>query len=311
VKEVLLKLSHVRKRFGRFVALQGVSLDVHRGEIFGLLGPNGAGKTTLMNILACLDDASEGEATLAGMKLSTRQRAVRHKIGIGTQDLAIYEDLSARENLRFFGKLYGLEDPELEKRANEILKRVGLLERADTRTGHFSGGMKRRLNLGVAIIHQPEILFLDEPTTGVDPQSRNHIFEHVRELNRQGMTIIYTSHYMEEVQNLCPRIAILDHGRIIACDTREGLLNQLESCVTITVDKDASVLAAHLGPIEAITTMKAKHHELQVFCRKLAPTVVGVITQAQALGMTVLDIHTDEPNLEKVFLHLTDNALRD
>ena len=213
------------------VALAGVTLGVSRGAIFGLLGPNGAGKTTLLSILSCLLDADSGTIHLAGRPLASGDRAVRRRIGMVPQELAIYEGLTARENLHFFGELYGLTGSALRAIADEVLAAVGLSDRADQRAATFSGGMKRRLNLGAAIVHSPRLLLLDEPTTGVDPQSRNHIFEGVRRLNAAGLTVVYTSHYMEEVQALCPRIGIIDHGRLIACDMLPNLLRQLSGAV--------------------------------------------------------------------------------
>jgi ABC-2 type transport system ATP-binding protein len=291
--------------------LKGVDFDVSEGEMFGLLGPNGAGKTTLLSILACLSDASKGEAILAGQKLSLSNRSVRHLIGIGTQELAIYGELTARENIRFFGKLYGLRDPQLKAREEEILRRIGLLDRAEDRAGTFSGGMKRRLNLGVAIVHSPKILYLDEPTTGVDPQSRNHIFEFVKELNRDGMTVIYTSHYMEEVQSLCPRIAIVDHGKVISCDTLPGLLRMLEGRITLRLGNYSS---ADLEVIQAIPNLKLVENaagSLQIDTADVAKSLIQIVRVLSQRNVELLELHTKEPTLEDVFLHLTDRTLRD
>lgn len=279
--------------------------------MFGLLGPNGAGKTTLLSILACLSDASKGEAILAGQKLSLSNRSVRHLIGIGTQELAIYGELTARENIRFFGKLYGLRDPQLKAREEEILRRIGLLDRAEDRAGTFSGGMKRRLNLGVAIVHSPKILYLDEPTTGVDPQSRNHIFEFVKELNRDGMTVIYTSHYMEEVQSLCPRIAIVDHGKVISCDTLPGLLRMLEGRITLRLGNYSS---ADLEALQAIPNLKLVENaagSLQIDTADVAKSLIQIVRVLSQRNVELLELHTKEPTLEDVFLHLTDRTLRD
>src|SRR5262249_13112713 len=195
----LLVVEQIHKSYGRLEALKGVSFSVAEGELFGLLGPNGAGKTTLVSILACLLAPSAGNASLAGTPLRMSDAAIRRQIGIVPQDLAVYGELTARENLMFFGKLYDLPQTELVRRVDEVLGTIGLDDRAKDRVSTFSGGMKRRLNLGVSILHNPKLLFLDEPTTGVDPQSRNRIFEEVRRLNNTGMTIVYISHYMEEV----------------------------------------------------------------------------------------------------------------
>ena len=231
----VLEITDLRKRYGDTVALDGVSLAVEAGEVFGLLGPNGAGKTTLLSIAAGLTRADSGSVKLFGKPFTRDDRELRRLVGIGTQDLSIYPDLTARENLRFFGKLYGLRSKQLESRIEEVLAAVGLTDRANDRAGTFSGGMKRRLNLAAAVIHGPQLLILDEPTAGVDPQSRNHIFDQVKALNAAGMTVIYTSHYLEEVQALCPRIAILDGGTLRACDTLPNLLARLDAGIRITV----------------------------------------------------------------------------
>lgn len=219
MSDEILAAVDVRKSYSRTPALNGVSLSVSQGELFGLLGPNGAGKTTLLSILAGLTNADAGRVTLLDEPFHTGRRDLRRIVGLATQDLAIYPELTARENLLFFGRLYGMHGADLRGRVEEMLAAVGLTDRGDHRAGTFSGGMKRRLNLAVAVVHRPRLLLLDEPTTGVDPQSRNHIFERVRALNSEGLTVIYTSHYMEEVQTLCPRIAVLDAGRVLACDT--------------------------------------------------------------------------------------------
>jgi ABC-2 type transport system ATP-binding protein len=218
-----LAVTDLVKTFGPTRAVNNVSLRVQEGEIFGLLGPNGAGKTTLLSIVAGLLHPDAGTVAVLGQPLL---RGRKHLLGIVPQELAIYGELSARENLRFFGQLYGLGGADLEHGINKLLDAVGLLDRANDRTGTFSGGMKRRLNLAAGLVHKPRLLLLDEPTVGVDPQSRNRIFEEVRRLNRQGLTILYTSHYMEEVQALCTRIGIMDQGNLIACDTLTNLLSK-------------------------------------------------------------------------------------
>jgi ABC-2 type transport system ATP-binding protein len=216
--ESLLKVRDVKKRYGQTPALDGVSFEVERGELFGLLGPNGAGKTTLLSIISGLLEPTAGSVEISGHTTSVREKKLRHLIGIVPQELAIYNELNARENLTFFGSLYGLSGEKLAQRVEQVLAAIGLEERADDRVATFSGGMKRRLNLGAALIHEPQLLLLDEPTTGVDPQSRNHIFEEVRRLAASGVTVVYTSHYIEEVESLCSRIGIIDHGKLVACD---------------------------------------------------------------------------------------------
>ncbi len=252
MSEAVLEVTDLRKQYGETVALNGVSLTVQRGEVFGLLGPNGAGKTTLLSIAAGLTRADSGSVKLFGEPFTRDTRSLRHLVGIGTQDLSIYPDLTARENLRFFGKLYGMGGKALESRVDEMLGAVGLTDRANDRTGTFSGGMKRRLNLAVAVVHAPKLLILDEPTTGVDPQSRNHIFERVKALNAAGLTVIYTSHYMEEVQALCKRIAVIDNGALRACDTLPNLLKRLDTTVRVTVSGASADFSQRLQAIPGV-----------------------------------------------------------
>lgn len=306
----MLDIVNLRKSYGTFEALKGVSFHVNAGEMFGLLGPNGAGKSTLLGILACLHPATSGSVSLAGEPLDLMNLKQRRLIGIGTQDLALYDDLTARENLRFFGKLYGLEKQHLNRRVDEMLELTALTDKADQRAGTFSGGMKRRLNIGIAVIHEPTILYLDEPTTGVDPQSRNHIFEQVKTLNAAGMTVIYTSHYMEEVQALCPRIAIMDHGQIIACATLNELLRTLDDTVTIRVRHGLELLQAALAGLPFKITQSSAD-TLTMAGPAIGPMVVELLEKLKTVPVEIVDFRTEETNLEKVFLHLTERTLRD
>ena len=299
--EPLLELAGIRKRYGRTEALAGVSLTVRAGELFGLLGPNGAGKTTLLAILTGLSGANAGVVKLFGKPFDPTARAARRLVGLATQDLAIYPELTARENLRFFGHLYGLNGTDLTGRIAEMLEAVSLTDRADQRAGTFSGGMKRRLNLAVALVHRPKLLLLDEPTTGVDPQSRNHIFERVQSLNAAGLTVIYTSHYMEEVQALCPRIGILDHGKMIACDTREALLSRLKTVLTLTMAKPGD---------EWLRNWPGAKWNAGVL-RVETPDAAALLPRLLATGIAPTAIGTQFPTLEQVFLSLTGRALRD
>ncbi len=300
-------LAGIRKNFGRTEALAGVSLTVEAGELFGLLGPNGAGKTTLLSILAGLTGASSGEVKLFGEPFGPTAREARKSIGLATQDLAIYPELTARENLRFFGQLYGMGGTDSMTRIGEMLDAVSLTDRADQRAGTFSGGMKRRLNLAVALVHRPKVLLLDEPTTGVDPQSRNHIFERVRAFNAAGLTVIYTSHYMEEVQALCPRIGILDGGRMIACDTRENLLGRLDTAVTLTMDRQSDEWLARVRALPGVSAAEWIDGTL----RLITPDAAKLLPALLALGVQPTMIDVKPPNLESVFLSLTGRALRD
>jgi len=302
----ILNVSDVHKSYGRFAALRGVSFDVPAGALFGLLGPNGAGKTTLMGVLAGLSDATAGEVRLFDRPFARNARDNRRRIGLATQDLAVYPELTARENLSFFGKLYGLWGADLSARVREMLAAVELTDRANQLVKTFSGGMKRRLNLAVALVHRPKLLLLDEPTTGVDPQSRNHIFEQVRAQNAAGLTVIYTSHYMEEVQALCPRLAILDHGRILANDSLPNLLRTLESSVVLTLDQPEAVLEA-VRAMQGVKSAEATRSTLTVSARELPPLLPKLL----AVVGEVRAMEVKEPTLENVFLSLTGKGLRD
>jgi len=309
--EPVLEVVDVRKRFGPNVALAGVSLAVEPGELFGLLGPNGAGKTTLISILSGLTNADGGGVRLFGERFDRSRRDLRRLVGIGTQDLSIYPDLTARENLAFFGKLYGLSGNTLESRVDETLAAVGLTERANDRAGTFSGGMKRRLNLAAAVVHGPKLLFLDEPTTGVDPQSRNHIFRHVKALNAAGMTVVYTSHYMEEVQALCKRIAILDGGTLRACDTLPNLLNTLDRRVRFRFAAPVAGFENHLTELPGAIKVTATESGFDVTTDSIPELLPRVMALAAERGATIAAIEPREPTLERVFLHLTGRELRD
>jgi ABC-2 type transport system ATP-binding protein len=311
MNKALLEVIDLRKNYGRIEALRGVSCHVADGELFGLLGPNGAGKTTLISILSCLLAPSGGEARLDSRPIRMNDSSLRRQIGIVPQDLAIYNELSARENLRFFGRLYDLHDPELDRRVNEVLETIALADRAKDRVSTFSGGMKRRLNLGVAILHRPKLLFLDEPTTGVDPQSRNRIFEEVRRLNGQGMTIVYTSHYMEEVQALCTRVGILDNGQLIACDTVPNLLRRLDGCIRMQLLHVPQELRQRIQSLPNVKLSEPRPNLLELSCTEPAKTLLQLVPLLHEQKLEPLQLETQEPNLERVFLYLTGRALRD
>jgi linearmycin/streptolysin S transport system ATP-binding protein len=306
----MLEVRDLRKNYGATTALAGVSFKVAAGEMFGLLGPNGAGKTTLMSIVSGLLDPTAGQVFLAGKEFHRHDRDLRRLIGIVPQELALYNELTARENLRFFGQLYGIDAGTLESRVRAILAAIGLDDRADDRAGTFSGGMKRRLNLGASLVHEPKILLLDEPTTGVDPQSRNHIFEEVRRLNGLGMTIIYTSHYMEEVQALCPRIGIIDHGKLIACDTLPNLLNLLPGRLRLSARALPATARARLQTLDALR-VTANSESIEIECRDVKRTLMQLVPILSEEQVEMTSLETEEPNLERVFLHLTGRALRD
>jgi ABC-2 type transport system ATP-binding protein len=279
--------------------------------MFGLLGPNGAGKTTLLSILSCLLDATSGQARILGRTVTPNDRELRRQIGIVPQELALYGELSARENLAFFGGIYGLSGAALRQRAIEVLEAISLADRADERVETFSGGMKRRLNLGVALMHKPRLLLLDEPTTGVDPQSRNHIFEEVRRINAAGVTVVYTSHYMEEVQALCRKIGIIDHGKLIACDTLPGLLRRFEGLIEVRVRPITPALRGQIAELPGIRLSERDGDTLILQCSDVKGTLVRVVAVLNEQKVELVGLETEEPNLERVFLHLTGHALRD
>jgi ABC-2 type transport system ATP-binding protein len=307
----MLEVRNLRKDYGRTPALAGISFTVGTGDIFGLLGPNGAGKTTLMSIASGLLDPTAGQIFLDGREFHRRDRDLRRIIGIVPQDLAIYTELTARENLRFFGQLYSIETGELEARVDRILASIGLADRADQRAGTFSGGMKRRLNLGASLVHEPKILLLDEPTTGVDPQSRNHIFEEVRRLNASGITIVYTSHYMEEVQALCPRVGIIDHGKLIACDALPALLSTLSSRLRFSARALPETSLSRLKSLDGVRVTTPDAQTVEIECADVKRTLLHVVSILTEEQVEMTSLETQEPNLEHVFLHLTGRALRD
>jgi ABC-2 type transport system ATP-binding protein len=307
----LLVVDEIRKRFGRMEALKGVSFSVAEGELFGLLGPNGAGKTTLISILSCLLSPTGGSARLGEKSLRMSDADIRRQIGLVPQDLAIYGELTARENLVFFGKLYDLPKIELSRRVDEVLTAIGLDDRADDRVQTFSGGMKRRLNLGVSIMHSPRLLFLDEPTTGVDPQSRNRIFEEVRRLNNTGTTIVYTSHYMEEVHALCPRVGILDHGQLIACDLVAHLLLKLNGQIRFHIDPVPPTLVDRLHEMPGVTVDQPNATQFVLTATDVPKSLMKLTATFADLKVEPDEIEAHEPNLERVFLDLTGRGLRD
>jgi ABC-2 type transport system ATP-binding protein len=311
MSKALLEVADIRKSYGRIEALRGVSFHVQENELFGLLGPNGAGKTTLISIISCLLAPSGGEARLAGKPIRLNDRDSRRQLGLVPQDLSVYGELTARENLTFFGRLYGLHGAELNRRVDHVLETIALADRANDRVSTFSGGMKRRLNLGVSILHRPKLLLLDEPTTGVDPQSRNRIFEEVRRLNSEGMTIVYTSHYMEEVQALCSRIGILDGGKLIACDTLPNLLHLLEGRIRLRLPLVSAELRQRIQALPSVRLAEPQPNVLELSCKEPARTLLELVPLLQENKLEPLELETQEPNLERVFLHLTGRALRD
>ncbi|MPV36333.1 ABC transporter ATP-binding protein [Georgenia subflava] len=300
-------------RFGDLTAVDGVSFRIASGETYGLLGPNGAGKTTTISMVAGLLPAHAGVVTVAGEPMGPSKVDPKRHIGLVPQDLAIYPELSARENLTFFGRLQGLRGKDLAGRIDEVLDLIGLADRAKDATKEFSGGMKRRLNIGIGLLHRPTLLILDEPTVGVDPQSRNAILESVEALSGEGMAVLYTTHYMEEAERLCDRIAIVDSGRIQAEGTRDELIRLTGGVDHIRVvgSGDTDAAAEALRALPAVEQVDADRHSLVLTVHDAPTAVAQIVTGATGAGMSLSDVEITRPNLESVFLHLTGKALRD
>ncbi len=310
---VVLSAHDLRKRYGSVEAVRGVSFEIHEGETYGLLGPNGAGKTTTISMVCGLLTRDGGEVLLDGTPIDVGAVAAKAGIGYVPQDLAIYPDLSARENLQFFGRLYGLGGTALKARADEVLELIGLTDRAKDRTATFSGGMQRRLNIGIGLLHRPRLLLLDEPTVGVDPQSRNAILESIATLGREGMAILYTTHYMEEAERLCDRIGIIDAGEIRAEGTRRELVALMggNDQVRLAVIGDVEAAVAAVAAVDGVSGADAKDGELEIVVADAHRVLPRLLDAVAAAGATVRGVELESPDLEAVFLHLTGRALRD
>lgn len=298
----LIEAANISKSFGDIDAVVDLSLGIRKGETFGLLGPNGAGKSTTIAMLMGLLSPDSGQILIDGQHANDVQ--VRRRIGLAPQSLSLYTELSALENLRFFGGLYGLSGAELNERVEQMLQLAQLEDRRHDRVSHYSGGMKRRLNIAVAMIHQPEILLLDEPTVGVDPQSRNHILDSIRKLASEGLTVLYTTHYMEEAEKLCDRIGIVDHGRLLAIGTKEELYHQhTNGCMV----RFQSAMAQSVGQLVGVSDLEVNQNEVS-FASK---SPVAVLSQLAQASIEVENLMVQQPGLESVFLTLTGRTLRD
>jgi ABC-2 type transport system ATP-binding protein len=313
----ILEVHNLVKNYGDFVAVKGITFDIQEGEIFSLLGPNGAGKTTTISVLSTLYAPTAGDAVVGGHSVTAEPMAVRRLIGVVPQDLAIYDDLTARENLTFWGEMYGLGGKALKSRVAEVLDQVGLADKAGQRIKTYSGGMKRRINIGVGLLHKPRLLFMDEPTVGIDPQSRRAILDSVKDLNKQGMTVLYTTHYMEEAQELSHRVGIIDHGELIALGTQAELTRQVGQMDTLILrvgDATAHSAAALAGAVRTLPGV-LKADDIDGAVTIIAPAAEEIlapaVTRANDIGVKIRSVDIQEPNLEAVFLHLTGRALRD
>jgi len=310
----MLEIDGLVKRYGDRVAINGISFSILEGEIFGLLGPNGAGKTTTISVLATLLPADGGKVTIAGRDLAREAGQVKPLIGFVPQELALYPTLSAWDNLAFFGRVYRLHGAALNERIAAVLELVGLSDRARDAVRTFSGGMKRRLNIAAGLIHQPRLLFLDEPTVGVDPQSRNFIFEHVERLKAEGMTILYTTHYMEEAERLCDRVAIMDQGEILALDTPRALISLLGGGVIyigLPAGAGEALLPAMRDLPHVVRAASGEDSRLKVETSDARAGLLELIELCSTRDVAILSLEVLEPNLESVFLHLTGRRLRE
>jgi ABC-2 type transport system ATP-binding protein len=311
---MLVEVKDLTKRFGRLTAVDGVHFSIPSGEAFGLLGPNGAGKTTTVSMMCGLVVPSAGDVVIDGHSILHDPMAVRRVIGVVPQDIALYPTLSARENLTFFARMQDVPPDTLASRVDAVLDIVQLADRQKDRVETYSGGMKRRINIAVGLLNQPRLLILDEPTVGVDPQSRNSILETLKELNRQGMTLLYTSHYMEEVEFLCTHIAIMDHGKVIADGTQQDLRLQAgnKDIINVQLVREAGdVVRDRLAALPGVDTVELRDKVVRIATNQGRSLLAGVISTLDDAGCPVSTIDVKEPNLEDLFLNLTGTSLRD
>ena len=309
----VLEVEGLRKAFGDLLAVDGVGFSIDQSETYGLLGPNGAGKTTSISMIAGLLEADAGSVRIAGETMTTTSIATKNLIGLVPQELAIYPDLTGRENLSFFGRLYGLGGGDLVSRVDEVLEVIGLSDRAGDRAKEYSGGMQRRLNIGIGLLHRPRLLILDEPTVGVDPQSRNAILASVENLAVEGMAVLYTTHYMEEAERLCDRVGIIDEGRIQAEGTRRELTALVGGRDMIRLGASGSLESAvgAIGRLDVVQAVTPSDGGIDVVSSDGSGALPAILGAAAGAGAYITSVEITEPDLESVFLHLTGKALRD
>jgi ABC-2 type transport system ATP-binding protein len=309
----VLEAEGLIKSFGDLVAVNDVSFHIEEGETFGLLGPNGAGKTTSISMVAGLLEPDGGAIQVSGTPIRTNSTAGKTDVGLVPQELAIYPDLTGAENLRFFGRLYGMPADKLASRVDQVLELIGLAERRDDRTKEYSGGMKRRLNIGIGLLHEPRLLILDEPTVGVDPQSRNSILESVEHLSDRGMAVLYTTHYMEEAERLCDRVAIIDEGVIKAEGTRRDLVSLVgeKDRISVTASGDLAQISQLAAGLPGVFGASPSDGSVEVLAADASTLLPDLMNCFSSSGASITGVQIFEPNLEAVFLHLTGKALRD
>lgn len=311
---MMLETINLSKTYKDKKAVDEVNLYLNEGESVGLLGPNGAGKSTTISMISSLLKPTSGDVVFEGKSIIMNPTEIRKVLGVVPQEIALYEELSAYENLKFFGEIYKVDKGVLEKRIQEVLEMVGLENRQKEVIKTFSGGMKRRINIAAALLHQPKILILDEPTVGIDPQSRNHILETVRNLNEQyGTSILYTSHYMEEVEQLCDRVYIMDHGKIVASGSKSELLSILSNDDTIQVQlsKESEELLNTIRMMKDVRQVDETSNGLRIIVKKGSHLLSDVVHAAEKVGIQITHFQMEIPSLEDVFLHLTGKSLRD
>lgn len=309
----MLELINITKKFKKEYAVEEFNMYIEQGEIVGLLGPNGAGKSTTISVLSSLISPTSGDVLFHKKSITHNPTKLRKVIGIVPQEIALYQDLTAEENLQFFGRIYRLKGKDLQQKITRVLATVGLTNRRKDLVKHFSGGMKRRLNIGVALLHNPTCLIMDEPTVGIDPQSRSYILETVKRLNKEhGITVIYTSHYMEEVEFLCDRIYIMDEGKLIASGTKEEINRILsdEKTVVIEMEQTNKVFISMLKSDESVTRLILEEQTVSIIVPKEMHVFKKIVQYAEQSHTEIISVDVQTPTLEDVFLHLTGRALR-
>jgi len=308
-----IEVNNLKKSFGDFQAVQGASFSVEAGEVLSLLGPNGAGKSTTISMLSGLLAPTDGDACIMGHSVIREPEAAKKSLGMVPQDIALYPDLSARENLVFWGKMYGLRGAALKQRVDEVLEVIGLTDRQKDHVGKFSGGMKRRVNIGAALLHKPAVVIMDEPTVGIDPQSRRHILDNVKELNQKGMTVLYTTHYMEEAAELSRHISIMDKGRVIAHGTHDELIKMVgeQTRIDLTLNTEGERILPVWQKVEGVAKIDSLDGKVTALVDDSNRVLPRLFDSAAKANVRITSVDIQEPNLETVFLHLTGRALRD
>lgn len=308
-----IEVKNLKKSFGDLQAVQDANFTAVSGEVLSLLGPNGAGKSTTISMLSGLLNPTAGDASIMGHSVMKEPAAAKKSLGVVPQDIALYPDLSARENLVFWGKMYGLRGTDLKQRVDEVLEIIGLADRQKDQVGKFSGGMKRRVNIGAALLHKPEVVIMDEPTVGIDPQSRRHILDNVKELNQQGMTVLYTTHYMEEAAELSHHIAIMDKGKVIAYGTHDELIKMVgeQTRIDLTLNAEAAKILFAWQKVDGVSKIDSLDGKVTALVDDSNRVLPHLFETASRENVRITSVDIQEPNLETVFLHLTGRALRD